>query len=36
MSMENYHGDEPEIEFEINRLRELKEDESADNYESEE
>ncbi len=32
MGMENYHGDELEIEFEENRLRELKEDEEADNY----
>lgn len=36
MSMGNYHGDEPEIEFEQNRLRKLKEDEEAENYHEEE
>lgn len=32
MSMGDYHGDEPEIEFEENRLQEFKENELADNY----
>lgn len=36
MGIGEYHGDEPEIEFEQNRLRELKKDEEADNYEEEE